>query len=76
MMILRQHSKPLVLSGSQVRAVLANSYPFPPDWTSCCLLFATRQLRKSPGVFLLLRIRQVEFFWSILSLTYCDIHFR
>lgn len=43
-MIFKQHSKSLVLSGSQVGSVLADSYPFPPDWTSCCLLFATWQL--------------------------------
>lgn len=34
----------------QVGSVLANSYPFPPDWTSCCLLFATWQLPRRAQV--------------------------
>lgn len=41
-----EHSKSLVLSGSQVGGVFSNSYPVPPDWTSCCLLFVKWQLPK------------------------------
>lgn len=34
----------------QPSGICANSYPFPPDWTSCCLLFAAWQLPRRAQV--------------------------
>lgn len=49
MTILKQHSTTLVFD-RQVGSVLANCHPFPPDWTSYCLLFATWQLPRRAQV--------------------------